>query len=55
LCKKARYIFSKHKIEDLKTTLCDNKKLVKKLKIVKFIDPDEGIKRFVEWYKKNYK
>ena len=26
-----------------------------KLKIVKFIDPDEGIKRFVEWYKKNYK
>jgi UDP-glucuronate 4-epimerase len=55
LCKKARYIFSKHKIEDLKTTLCDNKKLVKKLKIVKFIGPDERIKRFVEWYKKNYK
>jgi UDP-glucuronate 4-epimerase len=55
LGKKAKVMYSNHKKEDLKITLSNNKKLIKKLKIKKFIDLDKGIKEFVNWYKDNYK
>jgi UDP-glucuronate 4-epimerase len=55
LGKKAIIKFSKHKKEDLKITLSNNKKLLRKIKIKKFTNLDKGIEEFVKWYKDNYR
>ena len=40
--------------EDLKFTEADNTKISKKFKYKKFINLEEGIKLFVNWFKHNY-
>ena len=54
LSKKAKIKYSKHKKEDLKITKANNKKIVKQFKYNNFTTLENGIKFFVEWYKKNY-
>ena len=54
LSKKAKIKYSKHKKEDLKITKANNKKIVKQFKYNNFTTLENGIKSFVEWYKKYY-
>ena len=54
LFKKAKIKYSKHKKEDLKITKANNKKIVEQFKYKNFTTLENGIKSFVEWYKKYY-
>jgi UDP-glucuronate 4-epimerase len=54
LLKKTKIKYTKHKKEDLKITLANNKKIAKKFKYNNFTTLEKGIKSFVEWYKNHY-
>jgi UDP-glucuronate 4-epimerase len=54
LGKNAKMKFSKHKKEDLKITIANNNKIMKKFNYKNFTTLEYGIKSFVEWYKKYY-
>jgi UDP-glucuronate 4-epimerase len=54
LGKNAKMKFSKHKKEDLKVTIANNNKIMKKFNYKNFTTLEYGIKSFVEWYKKYY-
>ena len=54
LGKNAKIKFSKHKKEDLKVTIANNKKIMNKFNYKNFTSLENGIKSFVQWYKKYY-
>jgi len=54
LGKNAKIKFSKHKKEDLKITIANNKKIMNKFNYKNFTSLENGIKSFVQWYKKYY-
>lgn len=54
LGKNAKIKFSKHKKEDLKITIANNKKIMNKFNYKNFTTLENGIKSFVQWYKKYY-
>ncbi len=52
---KAKVSLKKMQLGDVHTTYSNNKKVIKKTKYVPKVSIDEGIRRFVEWYKTFYK
>ena len=53
--KKAKIINKKMQKGDVYKTHGDSKKLQKKINFLPSVDIDEGIKKFINWYKKYYK